>query len=181
MNRKNSTKILCTLIAILFIIFIISIIIFLKVKNTNKITDNTTQSSQNFSNNIIIDSQINHTNNLEIGNYTVNEIKLDEAGVSNEDCGIKLQDNNQFQINMGWGVWHSGKYEIKDNFLICKSTLLEWDGGAGPGNRVTDVTFTFQIINDNLLQLSNIVINDTNTQNLIYKDGLTVGMTYSKK
>ena len=80
---------------------------------------------------------------------------------------------------MGWGVSHSGKYEIKDNNLICKSTLLEWEGGAGDGNRKTDVVFTFKIINDNKLELSSIDINDKNTKNLIYNDGLTIGMTYS--
>ena len=117
--------------------------------------------------------------NLKLGNYTVNEIKEDEGGVTNEECGVKLTENNEFKIYMGWGVSHSGKYEIKDNNLICKSTLLEWEGGAGDGNRKTDVVFTFKIINDNKLELSSIDINDKNTKNLIYNDGLTIGMTYS--
>lgn len=123
----------------------------------------------------------NNTITLKIGNYTVNEVKDDEGGVSNEECGVKLEENNKFQIYMGWGAWHSGKYEIKNNKLICTSTLLEWDGGAGAGERATDVIFTFDIVNSNKLKLSNIDINDTDNEKLVYKDGLTIGMTYSIK
>lgn len=118
---------------------------------------------------------------LELGNYTVNEIKSDEVGISNEYCGVQLLENNKFIINMGWGYWHKGNYEIKSSKLICKSTQLEWDGGAGAGNKPTDVIFTFEIINENKLKLDNIEINDTKNEKLVFEDGLKVGMTYSKK
>ena len=81
---------------------------------------------------------------------------------------------------MGFGSWHSGKYEIKNNNLICKSTLLEWESGEY-GSRSTDVVFTFKIVNNNKLELSDIDINDNNSDKLVYKEGLTVGMTYSIK
>ncbi len=118
---------------------------------------------------------------LELGDYTVNEIREDDAGVTNDGCGVKLMENNEFQVYMGWGAWHEGKYKIEKNQLICSSTLLEWDGGAGPGSKPTDVIFTFNIVNENKLQLINIVINDTENENLIYEDGLEIGMTYSIK
>lgn len=118
---------------------------------------------------------------LEIGNYTVNEVKSDEVGVSNEYCGVQLLENNEFIVHMGWGYWHNGNYEIKDNKLICRSKELEWDGGAGPGSISTDVIFTFEIVNDNKLKLANIQINDTDNETLVFDDGLEIGMTYSKK
>jgi len=118
---------------------------------------------------------------LEIGNYTVNEVKSDEVGISNEYCGVELLENNEFIVHMGWGYWHNGIYEIEDNKLICKSKELEWDGGAGPGSISTDVIFTFEIINDNKLKLDNIKINDTDNETLVFNDGLEIGMTYSKK
>ena len=144
--------------------------------NSDKIsnTENITNHSGNAENNTIT---------LKTGNYTVNEVESDECGVTNEECGVRLKENNEFEIYMGWGVWHSGKYEIKNNSLICKSTLLAWAGGAGPGERATDVIFTFNIVNDNKLKLSNIDINDNSTdiERLVYKEGLTIGMTYSIK
>lgn len=142
--------------------------------NSDKISnsENTTNNDDNVKDNTIT---------LKTGEYTVNEVKDDESGGSNEECGVKLEENNKFQIYMGWGAWHSGKYEIKNNQLICTSTLLEWDGGAGPGERETDVIFTFDIVNSNKLKLSNIDINDIDNEKLVYKEGLTIGMTYSIK
>ena len=81
---------------------------------------------------------------------------------------------------MGWGAWHSGKYEIKNNTLICKSTLLEWESGEY-GSRSTNVIFTFKIVDKSKLELSNIDINDSDNEKLVYKEGLTEEMTYSIK
>ena len=118
---------------------------------------------------------------LKLGEYTVEEVKYDEAGVSNFDCGITLKENNEFKIYMGWGSWYSGKYEIKENNLICKANLNEWDGGAGAGNRATNVTFTYKILDDNKIKLINIEDNDTEYQNNFYEEALSIGMTYSIK
>ena len=118
---------------------------------------------------------------LPLGEYTVNEIQLDDAEVSNEGCGVTLKENNSFVVDMGWGKWHSGNYEIKDDMLICRSNEVAWDGGGGPGERATDVVFNFRIINENKLELVSIDINDPDTEKLIYDDGLKIGMTYSKK
>lgn len=117
--------------------------------------------------------------NLKLGNYTVNEIKEDEAGVPNEECGVKLKENNEFEVYMGWGAWHSGKYEINDNKLICKSILVQYE--PGPTTKDTDVIFTFDILDTNKLKLESIKVNDTINDKLIYKEGLEEGMTYSIK
>ena len=118
---------------------------------------------------------------LKTGNYTVDEVKYDEAGVSNAECGITLKENNEFKIYMGWGTWYSGKYEIKENKLICKAVLNEWDGGPGAGNRKTDVIFTYKILDNNKVQLSSIEDNDSEYQNNFYEEALSIGMTYSIK
>ncbi len=147
------------------------------ISNSNDLTNTTTAI------NTSKDSASTKNDNnikLKMGMYTVNEIQSDENGVSNEECGVEIKENNEFKIYMGWGTWHSGKYEITDNSLICKSTLFEWESGDY-GQRNTNVTFTFKIINNNKLELTNIDINDTNNEKLIYKDGLTIGMTYSIK
>lgn len=117
----------------------------------------------------------------KFGNYTVDQIKVDEAGVSNSECGVTLKDDNKFEIYMGWGASHSGIYEIKDNNLICKSNLLNWSAGPGDGSRKTDVIFTFNIISDNQLELTDIDINDTDKEKTVFNDGLKEGMTYSIK
>ncbi|MBR2047750.1 MAG: hypothetical protein IJ960_04050 [Oscillospiraceae bacterium] len=116
---------------------------------------------------------------LAAGEYTVNEVAADEAGVTNEECGVTLLEDGTFRIYMGWGAWHEGTYEIRVNTLICTSNTLAWDGGAGPGSRETDVVFTFAIRSENLLELTDITIHDENSDNLVYADGLRPGMTYS--
>lgn len=117
---------------------------------------------------------------LKTGNYTVNEVREDEVGVSNEECGVEIKENKYFEIYMGWGAWHTGKYEIVDDELICKSTVFEWESG-GYGRKDTDVVFTFKILDENLLELEDIEINDKENERVVYDDGLEIGMTYSKK
>ena len=146
---------------------------------SNTINSSEVSSDNNASNNFENDSH-NTTLSLKKGNYTINEVKLDEVGVSNEECGVTLKENNDFQIYMGYGSTHSGKYEIKNNTLICKSNLLEWESGSY-GSRPTDVIFKFDIINTNNLKLSDITINDPNSEKLVFPEGLSIGMTYSIK
>ena len=122
----------------------------------NSVTSNTSQTN------------VNNITSLKLGKYTVDQVKLDEGGVSNEECGVKLQENNQFEIYMGYGSQHSGKYEIKDNNLICKSNLLTSESGGYFENK-TDVVFTFKIINNNKLELSKIDINDKEHDKLVYR------------
>lgn len=116
---------------------------------------------------------------LAIGEYLVNEVALDEGGVSNADCGVLLRDDGTCMLYMGWGMWHEGSYEIQNSQLICRSTKLEWDGGGGPGSRETDVVFTFAIREENLLELTDITVGDPDTHNLVSPAAFTVGMTYS--
>lgn len=117
---------------------------------------------------------------LDKGDYTVDEIIYDECGVSNEECGIELKENNEFEVYLGWGAWYTGKYEIKDNELICKTTTYRWEGG-GYGNREANVIFTYSIIDDNKLQLTNIEDLDTKYKNTFYEDALSLYMIYSIK
>ena len=127
-------------------------------------------------NNSVVDN--NSAVILSIGDYTVNEIKFDEAGVSNEECGITLLNNIEFYIYEGWGSMYSGKYKIENNKLICYVNEHSWDGGAGPGSEVVNITFTFEIIDKSTLKLYN--IENRNNHN-IYPEGLILGMTYSIK
>ena len=206
MDEKNVTKIsLSTLLIIIAIIVIIVMGVFIYKLNNDKTAEiqksTEFQSQINSLNGTIDDLQgkinniseiINSANNntsqenvttttsLKLGAYTVDQVKLDEGGVSNEECGVRLLENNQFEIYMGWGAQHTGKYEIKDNNLICKSNLLTSESG-GYFEFKTDVVFTFKIINNNKLELSKIDINDKEHERLVYPDGLTVGMTYSIK
>lgn len=113
-----------------------------------------------------------------IGNYTVSEIKFDEAGVSNEECGINLINNTDFYIYEGWGSGYSGIYEVENNKLICNVTKHEWDGGAGEGSEWVNITFIFDIIDNSQLKLCDIVNRDNHN---IYPEGLTIGMMYSIK
>lgn len=62
---------------------------------------------------------------LKKGNYTIDKVTADEAGVTNEECGITLKENEQFEVYIGFGNWHVGKYEINNQKLICKSTVLK--------------------------------------------------------
>ena len=150
-----------------------------KINNISEII-NSTNNINNSTNNYTSQANVTTTTNLKLEKYSVDQVKLDEAGVSNEECGVRLLENNQFEIYMGWGSQHSGKYEIKDNNLICKSNLLTSESG-GYFEFKTDVVFTFKIINNNKLELSKIDINDKEHERLVYPDGLTVGMTYSIK
>lgn len=159
-----------------------------KQEETNEVqNENTSQSSgqsssktNNESDKELKDSEEEEDIKLKPGEYTVNEVKTDDVGVSNEECGVKLQENKYFEIYMGWGSWHSGKYEIQGNTLTCSSTAFEWESG-GYGKEDTDVVFTFEIIDENTLKLTDIQINDQDNENLIYEDGLEIGMTYSQK
>lgn len=187
MSEKEPMKVSVSTVFLIIAMIVIAIMGYFmyqfyneKVEATTEATKLQTQVNDLNGNVSEVQEKTSNSIELELGNYTVNEIKKDEAGVPNVECGVTLKENNDFMIYMGWGAWHSGKYEIKNNQLICTSTLLEWDGGAGPGERETDVIFTFKIINEDKLQLSSIDIKDSNKEKLIYDEGLTVGMTYSK-
>lgn len=125
----------------------------------------------------------NQSTTLKLGKYTVDEVKLNEHGGSNKDCGVQLKENNKFEIYMGYSEWFLGEYEISNNKLICKATTKQWDTGEPGGleNRTTNITFTFDILSNNKLKLSNIEDNDTEYQTTIYEEALSVGMTYSIK
>lgn len=119
--------------------------------------------------------------NLKIGNYTVNEVLTNkEDGHSNSECGVYLKQNNKFEIYMGWGASLTGSYKIQGTRLICSADTRTWQDGD-EGSRVTNVIISFEIENSNKLKLTDININDTNSEKLIYDDGLKVGMTYSIK
>lgn len=40
---------------------------------------------------------------LRNGNYTVDEVKADETGVTNEECGIEIRVDGYCEIYEGWG------------------------------------------------------------------------------
>lgn len=126
-------------------------------------------------------SMSNNKYTLKLGNYKVNEVKVNDSGVSNEECEVKLKENNKFEIYMGWSAWHLGNYEIKECSLICYSNSRESQVGQERTKTFTDVRFTIKILTDNKLELESIDIKDTNTEKLVFNEGLAVGMTYSIK
>ena len=146
-----------------------------EISNTTKEANTTVSNSEENSSEKTTDSTIN----IELGNYTVDEVKLDGAGVSNEECGITLKENNDFRTYNGNGTYHSGKYEIKNNTLICKSTLYESESG-GYFSEPIDIIFTFNITSDNKLELTDIK-NNSNDSLLVASDAFSIGMKYSIK
>lgn len=117
---------------------------------------------------------------LEFGEYYINEVGLDEDGISNEDCSVMLAKGNKFVIYLGWGFWHTGKYEIKDGKLICTSDLLSWESG-GFGSENVNVIFYFDIVNDNLLSLTKIDYDKDYDRIELHDNSFEIGFTYSKK
>ena len=97
-------------------------------------------------------------------------------------CGMKLKINNAFEFyNKETGYSHKGQYEIKDNNLICNSDSLIWGDSSYMHRDTENIVFTFKIINSDKLELSAIDNKDSNKDKLDYKDGLTIGMTFSIK
>ena len=118
-------------------------------------------------------------NELKLGTYRLNEVIVDEAGVK-DDSSITLLEDNKFELYMGWGAGHKGNYEIKDGKLICNSTKWISESG-GYFEKDVDVTFTFEIKNDNLLKLSAINKKEETDSKIIWGDGITIGKTFSRK
>lgn len=182
-----------SLVAVLLILSIILIaimgyiiyIVYNKNITATKEINNLNNQISNLENTIdILKGRIDtETTTLKLENYTVDEVKLNEYGGSNKDCGVQLKENNKFEIYMGYSEWFLGEYEISNNKLICKATTKQWDTGdpGGLENRKTNIIFTFDIVSNNKLKLSNIEDNDTEYQTTIYEESLSVGMTYSIK
>ena len=143
-----------------------------KIINSNTNTQTSTSESINVSQNNSI--------NLKLGKYTVNEVKYDGVGISNEECGILLKENDEFEIYVGYGCWYSGNYEIKNDELVCSATKYETESG-GYYSEATDVILKFRIIKNNNLELLTIDVNDLKTNIRSFEDGFTIGMTYSIK
>ena len=116
---------------------------------------------------------------LAIGEYLVNEVRLDEGGVTNEDNGVRLFDDGSCMLYMGWGMWYQGSYAIANGDLVCACDTMEWDGGGGPGSRPAEVTFTFAIRSENLLELTDIACADAAELDSVNPYAFSVGMTYS--
>lgn len=95
-------------------------------------------------------------------------------------AGVTLKDDNSFEIYLGYGCGNTGKYEIKDNMLICYATKYTSEGGITILATKANVIFTFDIIGTNL-KLSQLKINDANVTKLGYQNGFSIGMTYSIK
>lgn len=117
-------------------------------------------------------------NGPELGFYAIDQVEKDEAGVSNEECGIYLKENNRAQIYMQFGFCHYGKYEIENDNLTFRSTLLASESGDQKIT-ITDVVFTFKIVNSNKLQLLDINVNEKNKEYYDYENGFAIGNTYS--
>lgn len=148
------------------------------VENTNNQNNVSNENKQNSSSGSVNENKID----LKMGNYTIDEFVMDEAGVTYEECGVTLKENKEFEIYIGFGIYHTGKYEIKNQKLVCKSTILKAiSGGPEEERTTTDVIFTFDIINDKKLKMSTINNNDKNVKIESFQDIFKTGMTYSIK
>ena len=117
---------------------------------------------------------------VQSGKYTIDQVALDGGGVSNADTGFTINADGTFFASMGWGYGHSGTYKIHGKQLVCTSDLFYWESGS-TGERVTNVTFTFDASDSGTLKLMGIQIADQNTDKLILPEAISLGNTYSIK
>lgn len=132
----------------------------------------------------VTDTQIVETTgpveiSLAVGEYLINEKMLDESGVTNEDNGVKLFEDGTCMLYMGWGMWYAGPYAVEGGNLVCACDTMEWDGGGGPGSRDVEITFTFAIRGENLLELTEIVCADESELERVNPYAFALGLTYS--
>ena len=107
---------------------------------------------------------------------------IEEIGELKNKCGIKLKSNNEFDFyNKETGYYHTGKYDIKDNKLICYSDSLICGNAEYMRKDAENIVFTFNIINNYKLKLLSIENNDSDKDKFDYIDGLNIGMTFSIK
>lgn len=191
MEEKKVTKIsLSTFFLILAIIAIVVMGVFIYKLNNDKTMEVEKtiklQSEINRLNTTIreLQEKVNNTYEpisenliLELGNYMIENVEELKY-----NCGMKLKLNNTFEFyNKETGYSHKGKYEIKDNKLICNSDSLIWGDASYARADTENMVFTFKIINNHKLELSDIENRDSNKDKLDYKDGLTIGMAFSIK
>ncbi len=122
-----------------------------------------------------IDEKIGDNSGLKLGSYMIDEVR--EPG---NECFVQLILDNKFKIyNKETGYSHAGKYEIKDNNLICNSESLIFGGAEYMHAYEENMVFTFKIINNKKLELLSIDEKERKEEIPDYKDGLKVGMTFS--
>ncbi len=139
-------------------------------------TANTSNTSNTSNNNTITNST---TISPKLGNYTIEHPTTEnETGISNEECGITLQDNNQFSIYMGFGAYLKGTYSIKNNQIIAKATQRTDELAE---TKTVEVDFTFDILSQNRLELTNISGKNANTDKVLFREGIKINMTYTIK
>lgn len=139
-------------------------------------TTNTTNTANTSNNNATTNST---TINPKLGNYTIEHPTTEnETGISNEECGITLQSNNQFSIYMGFGAFLKGTYSIKNNEIIAKATQRTDEISE---TKTVEVDFTFNILSENRLELTNISGKNANTDKVLFREGIKTNMTYTIK
>ncbi len=124
-----------------------------------------------------ISEPIGANSSLKLGSYMIDEVRepIDE-------CALQLKLTNKFKFyNDETGYSHIGKYEIKDNKLICNSESLVFGGAEYMRAFAENKVFTFNIINNNKLELLSIDEKERKEEIPDYKDGLKIGMTFSIK
>lgn len=189
MEEKKSIKsISLTVLLILALILIVAMSYYIytqKINTDKKISslENIAISMQNTINNLqqkINDNKSNITNseniisNLPLGSYQITQHIEDDVGISYDEVGVTLANNNLCSIYEGYGSSLIGTYSIENNKMICNTIIRRGEEG-GLDYSEGNIVFEFKIIDKNEIKLLNII----NISNSTYNDiALKVGMTY---
>ncbi len=130
--------------------------------------------------NEVVEETVENKEVLYNKSYLVKNPQDDEAGVSNKDCGLKLNKNKNFNFYLGWGASLFGDFEIVGDELTCHATYFE-SKAEGTLKEYIDSYLVFTITAEDELKLKEIRYGSSRDEDLIYLDGLEDGEEYKAK
>ena len=130
--------------------------------------------------NEVVEETVENKEVLYNKSYLVKNPQDDEAGVSNKDCGLKLNKNKNFNFYLGWGASLFGDFEIAGDELTCHATYFE-SKAEGTLKENIDSYLVFTITAEDELKLKEIRYGSSRDEDLIYLDGLEDGEEYKAK
>jgi len=117
---------------------------------------------------------------ITYGKFLVAEPSEDEAGVSNEECGLTINKSKNFSFYLNWGASIFGTFTIDGNTLTCNAT--DWRGEeGGMTHEYISSTLTFEIVDKDTIKLTDIKYGSSRDEQLIFIDGLEIGWEYKIK
>ena len=130
--------------------------------------------------NEVVEETVENKEVLYNKSYLVKNPQDDEAGVSNKDCGLKLNKNKNFNFYLGWGASLFGDFEIVGDELTCHATYFD-SKAEGTLKENIDSYLVFTITAEDELKLKEIRYGSSRDEDLIYLDGLEDGEEYKAK